>query len=72
VRKSLRIVAGIGLIAVGFLLALPFVPGPGIPLMILGLVILSDHFEWAKRMVEWARRKYAQVKSRSSSGRADS
>ena len=42
----------------GGLLALPLVPGPGIPLMVLGLVMLSDHFEWARRSLDWAKRKW--------------
>jgi hypothetical protein len=56
-KKALRILGGFGLILVGFVLALPFVPGPGIPLMILGLVILGDHFPWARRIVDWGKSK---------------
>lgn len=56
-KKILRIMSGFGLLLVGFVLALPFVPGPGIPLMVLGLVILGEHFPWAKRLVEWGKAK---------------
>ena len=47
---------------VGAVLALPLVPGPGIPLMLLGLVLLSDHFVWARRCLEWARRKWQDLR----------
>ena len=56
-KKIVRIGTGFGLLLVGGILALPLVPGPGIPLMILGLVILGEHFPWAKRIVEWGKRK---------------
>lgn len=58
IRKALRIATGVGFLLIGFLLALPFVPGPGIPLMLVGLVILSDHFHWAKRLTNWVKRKF--------------
>ena len=45
-----RVVAGIVLLVVGFILALPFVPGPGIPIMFIGLTALSYEFEWARRL----------------------
>jgi hypothetical protein len=57
VKKVVRIGSGFALILVGAILALPLVPGPGIPLMILGLVILSEHFHWARRLTEWGKQK---------------
>jgi hypothetical protein len=48
----------------GFMMALPGVPGPGIAVMILGLVILSDHFEWARRMLNWAKKKAERIRER--------
>jgi len=56
-KKLLRVFFGFGLIVVGLVLAIPFVPGPGTPLVILGLVILGDHFPWAKRIVDWGKAK---------------
>lgn len=56
-RKLARLVLGFGLLVVGFILSLPLVPGPGIALMILGLVILSEHVPWARHLLEWAKRK---------------
>jgi hypothetical protein len=57
VKKVGRILGGFSLIAIGLVLALPFVPGPGIPLMILGFVLLAEHFSWARRLVDWGKAK---------------
>lgn len=56
--KYLRMFIGLAVLLVGVVLALPFIPGPGIPLIILGLVLLSDHFTWAKRSLHWANEKW--------------
>ena len=61
-RKHLRIAAGFLALSVGALLALPLVPGPGIPLMLVGLVLLAEHFRWARRSLEWAKRKWQDVR----------
>ena len=62
-RKPLWICAGFLALVAGAILALPLVPGPGIPLMLLGLVLLSDHFTWAKRGLDWARRKWQRLRA---------
>ena len=54
---SLRILGGFFLLLVGGVLALPAVPGPGIPVILLGLWVLSDHFAWAKRALAWVKKK---------------
>ena len=64
IRKILRIALGFLVLVAGFMMALPGVPGPGIAVMILGLVILSDHFEWARRMLNWAKKKAEQIRER--------
>jgi len=56
-RRTLGVVCGFLLVSVGLILSIPFVPGPGIPLVVLGLVILSGHFTWAKRFLDWAKQK---------------
>jgi hypothetical protein len=61
-RKHLRICGGFLALLAGFILALPLVPGPGIPLILVGLVLLSDHFVWAKRVLDWAKRKWRQLR----------
>ena len=54
---SLRILGGFFLLLVGGVLALPAVPGPGIPVILLGFWVLSDHFAWAKRALAWVKKK---------------
>ncbi len=62
-RRLYRTIFGFTLLVVGFILALPFVPGPGIPLMILGLVVLAENFPWARRIVDWAKHKLERLRS---------
>ncbi len=55
----------------GLILAIPGVPGPGIAVMIVGLVILSPHFDWARRALEWCREKAEQVREKAFGKRAE-
>jgi xanthosine utilization system XapX-like protein len=63
VRKLIRLTLGFTLLVIGFILSLPLVPGPGIALMILGLVILGEHVPWARRLLDWAKRKLKGARS---------
>ena len=56
-RRKLGVVTGFLLVSVGLILAIPGIPGPGILVVLLGLFILSSHFSWAKRLLDWARQK---------------
>jgi hypothetical protein len=47
--RATRIVIGAILVALGAVLSLPFVPGPGLLLVFGGLTVLSYEFEWARR-----------------------
>lgn len=49
-RKTVLLVVGGSLTLVGIVLLV--VPGPGIPLIIAGLAILSPEFPWARRQRE--------------------
>jgi hypothetical protein len=60
-KKGLRLASGFGLLIVGTVLAIPGVPGPGIPLILLGLWILSGQFVWARKALDWAREKFARA-----------
>jgi hypothetical protein len=62
IRRHLRVWCGFLALISGIILALPLVPGPGIPLILLGLVLLSDHFVWAKRVLNWAKQKWQQMR----------
>jgi hypothetical protein len=52
-----KIGTGFILVIAGTLLALPGVPGPGIPLVIGGLLLLSPHLAWARRSLSWLRER---------------
>lgn len=41
---AMRLVAGLALLVIGVVLALPGIPGPGILIILLGLWLLSHHF----------------------------
>ena len=45
-----RIAAGVSLLIVGAILAIPGVPGPGLLVMFAGLSILAVDFVWAHRL----------------------
>jgi Putative transmembrane protein (PGPGW) len=55
---------GFLLLVVGGILSIPLVPGPGIPLIILGLVLLSRDFRWAARALEWTKKKWQSLRGR--------
>ncbi len=63
-RKIATILAGFLLLAVGLILAIPGVPGPGLAVMLVGLILLAEHFHWARRALDWARRKAEAVRAR--------
>jgi uncharacterized protein (TIGR02611 family) len=63
-RKYLRISVGFFLLAAGLVLAIPGVPGPGSVVIVLGLVILAEHYHWARRALDWAKRKAEAVRDR--------
>ena len=62
--RASRIVVGIGLLASGAILSLPFVPGPGFLLVFGGLGLLSNEFEWARRRREQMREGFHRVTRR--------
>jgi Putative transmembrane protein (PGPGW) len=68
---AIAVVGGTVLVA-GIVLALPLVPGPGIPLILLGLGILSLEFKlarsWMARIKGWGvelKRHFEERRSRS-------
>jgi uncharacterized membrane protein YbaN (DUF454 family) len=56
-RKTLRILSGLGLVIVGIIgLIMPIMPGW--VFLIPGLVILAEYFPALRRLVDWAKRAY--------------
>jgi uncharacterized protein (TIGR02611 family) len=66
--RASRIVLGVVLVLVGFVLALPLVPGPGVLVMFVGVTVLSAEFEWARRLREWMRTSVRRVTGRAHGG----
>ncbi len=64
-RKVLRRALGFLALLLGLLLALPGVPGPGIAIILVGLVILAEHFQWARRLLDWVKAKANRLRRRS-------
>ena len=46
----MRITAGVVVLIVGIVLAVPGVPGPGLLVIFIGLSILAVDFVWARRL----------------------
>ena len=55
-KRVVIFVIGVTLLLVGF--AFFFLPGPGIVLVILALVILASEFVWAKRLLKKVKSKF--------------
>jgi uncharacterized protein (TIGR02611 family) len=43
--------------------AMLVLPGPGIAVILLGLVVLSAEFQWAKRVLGWARERFTDLRN---------
>jgi uncharacterized protein (TIGR02611 family) len=63
-RGGVFLVGSALLIAGGAMLVLP---GPGIAVMLLGLVVLSAEFQWAKHVLAWARERGNYLKGQAQS-----
>lgn len=60
-RRVLRWVAGIVLIAVGLILALPGVPGPGLLIAMIGVLVLLPESRWLRRRYATLKRRYPRI-----------
>ncbi|MDX6208273.1 MAG: hypothetical protein QOE24_664 [Frankiales bacterium] len=74
VRTSIRAVRLMAVTIVGGVLLVAGVaalvlPGPGMLLCILGLIVLASEYVWAQRSLHWARRKSQQSIERGASSR---
>jgi len=62
-RKTLRILSGLGLVLLGIIgLIMPIMPGW--VFLIPGLVILADHFPPVRRLLDWAKGIYEKQKEK--------
>ncbi|HLD98573.1 MAG TPA: PGPGW domain-containing protein [Candidatus Nanoarchaeia archaeon] len=55
VKRVFVVIVSLTVLSIGFLLLV--LPGPGILIIILGLVILAAEFVWAKRLLKKIRKK---------------
>ena len=67
-RVSFAMIGGT-LIVLGALLSLPLVPGPGLPLLVLGLAMLALEFDWAERVLGSVLRRVEEAQNRVSASR---
>jgi tellurite resistance protein TerC len=55
VRRVFLIIAGFTLLLVGLIMV--FTPGPGLPVIFIGLGLLAAEFVWARRLMERMKRE---------------
>jgi uncharacterized protein (TIGR02611 family) len=60
VRRGGVFVVGMTLLIAGA--AMLVLPGPGIAVILLGLVVLSAEFKWAQRVLVWVRERFTDLK----------
>ena len=60
VRRGGVFLVGMSLLVAGA--AMLVLPGPGIAVILLGLVVLSAEFLWAKRVLAWARERFSDLR----------
>jgi uncharacterized protein (TIGR02611 family) len=60
VRRVFLILAGFTLLVLGIIMI--FTPGPGTPVILLGLGLLAAEFVWARRILERLKREGERLK----------
>ena len=60
VRRIFLVLAGFTLLALGIVII--FTPGPGTPVILLGLGLLAVEFVWARRLMERIKRETIRLK----------
>jgi uncharacterized protein YqgC (DUF456 family) len=66
----LRILSGVGLVLVGIVgLILPIMPGW--IFIIPGLLLLADYFDSAKKLIDWLKRRWSEVRDVANRKRTD-
>ncbi|OLB32320.1 MAG: hypothetical protein DMG41_14100 [Acidobacteria bacterium] len=60
VRRIFLILVGFTLLLLGIMMI--FTPGPGTPVILMGLGLLAAEFVWARRIVDRIKRESARLK----------
>jgi hypothetical protein len=55
--SRLRLVGGFALLVAGIICAIPGVPGPGLAMIVIALLVLQDYFNWPRKVLTWVRGK---------------
>ena len=66
--RASRILAGLLLVVIGIVLALPGVPGPGLVVIFAGLGVLGGEFDWARRLRDWMLTTFHRITGRADGG----
>jgi len=69
-RKFFVLLIGVTAIGVGLMFLV--LPGPGLPVIIVGLVVLASEFAWAQTALHKVRHTYEQSKDAIKNGVANS
>ena len=64
-RRGGVFLVGMALLVAGA--AMLVLPGPGIAVILLGLVVLSAEFRWARRLLAWARERFSDLRAQAQS-----
>ena len=64
VTKVVATVVGVAIMAVGVFLSGPGIPGPGFLVILAGLAVLATEYDWAQRVLDWAKERYERAKQR--------
>jgi len=59
-RRGVVFLVGVSLLVAG--VAMLVLPGPGIAVILLGLVVLAREFSWARRVLDWTRHRALRLK----------
>jgi len=59
-RRGGVFLVGVSLLVAGA--AMLVLPGPGIAVILLGLVVLAREFSWARRALDWTRHRALRLK----------
>ena len=59
-RRGGVFIVGVSLLVAGA--AMLVLPGPGIAVILLGLVVLAREFSWARRVLDWTRHRALRLK----------
>ena len=63
-KRVILIVVGFTLLAVGLVMSVPLVPGPGLLVVVGALAILAVEFVWARRLLERVKEQASRLRER--------